>query len=61
MIELTVLIFLNSPFVQLTHPTQKNGNQGIRIHNSGVRLCDLETEQECSELAEHALIVRATC
>ena len=27
---------------------------------SGVRLCDLEPEQERSELAEHALIVYAT-
>ena len=25
------------------------------------RLCVLEQEQECSELAEHALIVYATC
>ena len=33
----------------------------ILLFNSCVRLCVLEQEQECSELAEHALIVYATC
>ena len=33
----------------------------LQLLISGVRLCDLEPEQECSELAEPALIVYATC
>ena len=42
-------------------PTKFLRNMGIKKHgnsdNSGVRLCDLEPEQECSELAEHTLII----